>query len=178
MNNWLIPDGIEAVDGFTIIDTTVAGVTMKTVEALTAPNVAVIEDVPTDKAVPRPVELTVATASMAELQVTDAVKFCWVPSVKVPVAVNCCVVPSAIDGMAGVIVIDVRAALPTVRMADPDTLPNDAEIVDCPEATLVASPIVPLALLTVATELFDVVHCAEPLTSCVVPSVNVPIASN
>ncbi len=63
-----------------------------------------------------------------------------VPSLKVPVAVNCCVVPRAIAGLAGVTAIDTRAAAVTVSVVEPETEPEVAVMVVDPAATLVARP--------------------------------------
>jgi hypothetical protein len=81
-----------AIDGFagvTDMDTTVAGVTVSVVLPLMLPELAwmVVEPVPA--AVARPAVLTVATVTAEELHVAVLVRFCVVPSLKVPVAVNC-----------------------------------------------------------------------------------------
>jgi len=55
----------------------------------TDPRVAVMVACPALTPVDTPVEPIVATAVADELQVTAVVRFCWVPSLKVPVAVNC-----------------------------------------------------------------------------------------
>lgn len=47
-----------------------------------------------------------------------------------------------------------------------------------PAAILVASPWLPLALLTLATALWEELHCTEVATSWVVPSLKTPVASN
>jgi hypothetical protein len=67
-----------------------------------------------------------------ELQVTVGVRFCCVPSLKVPVAVNCCVVPMTMVGLAGVTEIDVRVAVFTVTSVDPLIEPEVAVIVAGP----------------------------------------------
>src|SRR5271167_3798636 len=58
--------------------------------------------------VARPLLLMVATEVALEVQVTALVTFCLLPSLKVPVAVNCCWFPAAIDGLAGVTATDTR----------------------------------------------------------------------
>ena len=151
---------------------------MRTVEAFTAPRAAVTEDVPGHKDAPRPVELMVATACVAELQVTDVVRSCWVPSVRVPVALNCCVVPNAIDGLGGFTVIDTKAALFTVRVVEAEIKPDVAEMLELPAVTVVARPWLPATLLMVATAPVAELHWTELVMFCVVPSVNVPVASN
>lgn len=57
---------------------------------------------PTPAAVARPVLPMVATAALLELQVIPVLKDFVEPSLKLPVAVNCCVPPMAIEGEEGV----------------------------------------------------------------------------
>ena len=52
--------------------------------------------------------MIVAVVVVPELQVTLEVRFWVVPSLNVPVAVNCCVAPLEIDGFAGVTAIDCK----------------------------------------------------------------------
>ncbi len=66
--------------------------------------------------------------------------FWVVPSVKVPVAVNCWVVPSGMEGIAGVTAIDARAAAVTVSVVEPETEPEMAVMVVVPVAALLAKP--------------------------------------
>lgn len=120
----MIPAGTAVVTGFTAMDTTVAGVTVRRVDPFTSLSAAVIMDVPTERDVAKPAGLTLATAGLAELQLTEVVRSCWLPSVNVPVATNCCVVPDAMEGLAGLTAMDTRAAFPTVRVADPETVPD------------------------------------------------------
>ena len=47
-------------------------------------------------------------------------------------AVNCCVLPWAIDGFAGVTAIDTNTAAPTVRVVLPVTAPKVALIWEVP----------------------------------------------
>ena len=94
-------------------------------------------------------------------------RFCVEPSVKVPVAVNCCVRPLAIVGFAGVTAIDVTTAAVTVSVVVPLTLPEVAVIVVDPAASVVARPVVEI----VATAMFDEVQVTEPVRFCVEPSV-------
>jgi len=75
----------------------------------------------------KPVLLTVATEVFEELQVTEFVRFCVLPSLYLPVAVNCCVLPFAIDGFAGVTVIDESTTAPvTFRFVEPVIEPEAA----------------------------------------------------
>ncbi len=79
--------------GVTAREMSVAAVTVKGVEPEIEPDVAEMVADPADTAVTEPVEpavlLTVATAVLDELHVTEAVRFCVVLSEKVPVATNC-----------------------------------------------------------------------------------------
>jgi len=119
--------GSVEVVGVTAIDTRVAGVTVSGAEPETLPKVAltVLDPCPTEVA--RPYEpdalLTVATAVEDEFQVTCELIFWVVPSVYVPVAVNCSSVPSAMLPLGGVTAIDTRVAAVTVSGAAPETLP-------------------------------------------------------
>src|SRR5271167_4785158 len=58
--------------------------------------------------VAKPLLVMVATEVALEVQVADEVRFCLLPSLKVPVAVNCCWFPAAIEGLTGVTAIDTR----------------------------------------------------------------------
>ena len=130
-----------AIDGFagvTAIDTSVAWVTVRTVDPTIAPDVALMVLVPTAAAVASPVT---ETGAPVDDHVTDPVRFCVLLSVKVPVAVNCCVRPLAIDGFAGVTAIDTNVAAVTVRTVDPTIAPDVALIVLVPTAAAVASPV-------------------------------------
>ncbi len=140
-------------------------------EPLIEPEVAVMVVVPVALLVARPVvgaeSLMVATLSAEEVQCAEAVRSCVVPSLRVPVAVNCCVVPNAIDGLAGETEIETRLAKLTVSVVEPATVPEVAVTSAVPVARLVASPVA----LTVATPVFEDVQVAEPVRSLVVPSV-------
>src|SRR5258708_13096286 len=50
---------------------------------------------------------------------TEPVMFCVLPSVKVPVAANCSVVPRGMAGIAGVMTIETSAAGVTVKVDEP-----------------------------------------------------------
>jgi hypothetical protein len=86
------------------------------------------------------------------------------------VAVNCCIVPLATEGLTGVTVIDVSDAAVTVRVVDPDMLPDIAVIVVDPVATEEADPLDPAALLIVATAISDELQVNAVVRSCVVLS--------
>src|SRR5208283_3742291 len=118
--------------GVTAMDTSVAELTVRAVEPEMLPEVAVIVAVPAATGVASPKEpvvlLIVATNVFDELHVTDVVIFCVLLSEKVPVAVNCSVVPRAILGLAGVTAMDTSVAELTVRAVEPAILPEVAVI--------------------------------------------------
>jgi hypothetical protein len=154
--------------------------TVSVVEPLTPSSEAwiVAEPVPTDVASPfEPATLLIAaTLVRPELQVTVVVMFWVLRSLYAPVAVNCCVAPSWIDGFAGVMAIEINvgATALTVRVVVPLTGPNAACIVDDPTATLVARPETEI----VATEGFEELQVTEFVMVCIEPSLYVPVAVN
>ena len=98
---------IEELDALIVIDCSVAAVTVKaTVFDVTPLCEAVMFAEPTLFAVDRPVALIEATVVLEEVHVTELVRFCVLPSVKVPVAVNWSVLPFAIDVFGALIAID------------------------------------------------------------------------
>ena len=88
-----------------------------------------------------------------------------------PVATNCCFVPLAIDGVAGVTAIEVRVAAVTVRVVLPTTVPLVAEMSVVPTATLLASPREALAFEIVAVADVADAQVTVLVRSCVVASV-------
>ncbi len=86
---------------------------------------------------------------------------------------NCCFVPSAILADNGVTEIETRdgPVATTVRVVDPLIAPDVAVIVLPPSPTLLANPKLPAELPIVATPVFDELHTAVEVTSCVLPSV-------
>ena len=91
MNCCVEPFEIVGLAGVTAMDCSTAAVTVNTVEPLMAPSVALMELVPVATPVARPPLVIVATDGVAEAHVTCEVRFCVLASLKVPVAVNCCV---------------------------------------------------------------------------------------
>src|SRR5271169_264584 len=102
---------MDGLAGVTAMAFNVAAVTVSTVEPVWPDSAAEMVVAPTVAPVASPLEPVavemVATAGVAELQVTWAVMSCVVWSEYVPVAVNCFVVPAAMDGLAGVTAMDV-----------------------------------------------------------------------
>ena len=106
------PVWIDGFVGATAIDVsvTVAAWTVRVVLPVTVPRVARIVEVPAVTPVASPAVVIVAKAVFVELHVTWLVIFCVLPSLYVPVAVNCCVAPTVIVGFAGVTAMDCSVA--------------------------------------------------------------------
>ena len=174
----MVPNGMLAEGGFTAMDTSCAGVTVNRVEPLMLLRVALMVAVPTAALLASPLLLIVADDCVSELQVAVEVRFCVLPSVKLPVATNCCVVPSAIEGFPGVTAMETSAAELTVNAVEPCTDPEIALMLAEPVATLLANPWLPALLLMVATEVVSELHCTVAVMFCMLPSVKVPVAVN
>src|SRR5277367_5968144 len=174
VNCCVAPLVIEGFAGVTAIDCNVAAVTVRTVEPLIAPDVALIVEVPTPAPLASPAALIVAMVVVPDDHVTLDVRFCVVPSLNVPVAVNCCVAPLVIEGFAGVTAIDCSVAAVTVRSVEPEIDDDVAVIVEEPTAAPEAKPTALIVAVAVVPEdqvTLDVRFCVEP-------SLNVPMAVN
>jgi hypothetical protein len=159
------PAATEAALGEIEIEVTTAGVTASVAEPLIVPDVALIVVVPVARLVAKPTPLMVATVVEEELQLALVVRFCVVPLLYVPVAVNCCVYPAATEAVPGVTEIEVSTGAVTVNVADPLIVPDVALMVAVPCVKVVASP----AALIVATVRDDELHVAVVVRFCVVP---------
>ena len=139
-------------------------VTVSPVKPDMLPEVAVMVVLPFATGVASPFEpaalLMVPTDVTEELHVTDDVRFCVLLSEKVPVAVNCWVVPKATTVYVGVTAIDTSVGL-TVRVVEPEMLPDVAVIIVVPGDTDDAFPLEPDVLLIVATDTFDELHVTD-----------------
>jgi hypothetical protein len=177
----LAPGTIVAIGGKTLIATS-GSCTARVVEPATEPDVAEIMVVPALALVASPsdpgVLPIVATSADEEAHVTDVVMFAVDPSVYSPVAVNSCEPPIEIDGLCGLTSMAAKIAFVTVRLPDPVTVPDLARMTVPPLPVLVAIPLLPDVLLTVATLGTDELQWTELVTSCVEPSVKVPTAVN
>ena len=91
-----------------------------------------------------------------------------------PVAVNCCVVPALIDGLAGVTAIDTKVGAFTVRVVEPLIEPEVAAIVALPCATPVANP----PSLIVATLVDEELHVTVSVRFSVELLLYFPVAVN
>ena len=115
-NCWFLPTGIEGIAGVTAIDSRIAAVTVRSVDAVIAPDAAWIVVVPSETPVAWPAASIVATLVADDVHVTDAVRSCVLPSVYVPVAVTATVLPIGVDGLTGVTSIETSVAAPTVAV--------------------------------------------------------------
>lgn len=156
--------------GLTVIDTRTGAYTVSPDDPEMLPRVAVIVVAPAASVVANPPAAIVAMFGALELQFAEEVRSWVLPSLYVPVAVNCCVVPSGIEADGGLTVIETRAGTPTESCAVPTICPSVAEILAVPCPALVASPAVPGLLLTTATAVEDEFHVTVPVRSCVLPS--------
>ena len=105
--------------------------TVRTVEPLTSPNVALMLLVPAATPWARPVVLMVAIErSSPEAQLTEPVITAVELSEYVPVATNCWFAPATIDGLAGVTAMLCRVAEVTVRTVEPLMSPSVALMLD------------------------------------------------
>ncbi len=181
-NCFVAPVAIDGLRGVSEIDVSVAAVTVSVVDPDMLPDPAVIVVEPAATGVATPLEpaalLIVATPVLDELQVTDVVRFRVEPSEYVPVAVNCWVVPLATLGLAGVTARETSVAGVTVRVVDPDMLPDPAVIVVEPAAAGVATPLEPAALLIVATPVLEELQVTDVVRFWVELSEYVPVAVN
>ena len=165
---------IEGWTGVRAIETNVGGVTVNVVEPLIEPKLALIVVMPGSDVLASPWLLMVATAVLEEFQLTKVVRSCVLPSVKVPVALNCCFVPSGMETVGGVMVRNTKTGGVTVRIVEPLTEPKEAVIAVVPWARLVASP----WLLMVATGVLEEFQLTALVRFRVLPSVKVPVALN
>ncbi len=174
MNCWVRPAAIDTFAGVTEIEFKVGALTVKVAEPLMVPNLAVRVVTPSARLVASPLLFTLATVAAEELHFAVLVKFCVLPLLYVPVAVNSCVRPKATEGAEGVTEMEVKIAVVTVNVAEPLIVPEVALMAAVPGAIAVASP----PLFTVATEVDDEFHRAEPVRLLVVPLLYVPVAVN
>lgn len=115
---------------------------------------------------------TVATEGLEEFHSAWLVMLITEPSLKVPFAVKAWPAPTLMLALPGVMLIEFRVALFTVRVAVPTCPLNTAEIVTAPGWIPVARPILPDELLMVAIEEEDEVHVTALVRSWLFPSAN------
>ena len=86
-------------------------------------------------------------------------------------ASNCRLVPSGMVALDGVIAMETKDGPLTVMVVDAEIELEVAEMVAVPCPELVASPLLPTALLMMATVADDELQVATVVRSCVLPSV-------
>jgi len=164
--------------GSTVIALRSAAVTVLVALPLIAPDVAVTVKVPMSLAVAAPLTVIEATLLGETLHTTVPVISCVLLSENVPVAVNCCTVPSGMPSVkTGVTLIEVRVALVTVRVALEETPFAVAVMVEVPAVNPIARPGAPFTSM-LTTEGFDELQVTRPVAFSVVPLVSVPVAVN
>lgn len=172
-----MPKGMVVSAGLKASEVKVAFVTVRTAKAETFPERAVIVDWPAVRPCARPlvgiVVLMLATDSAEEDQVTVEVTSPVVPSAKVPLALNCCVVCAAMTGLGGSTAIETSGAVVTDNVVLPLIPPEVALIMTDPIPFPVATP-----ALTVATVESEELHVADVVKSWLLPLLYVPIALN
>lgn len=182
LNCWVMPFTTVGSLGVISRETRETPVTVREVVPEILPEAAAIVVVPAERAFADPLSaallLIAAIETSEELQVTDEV-MSWVEwSVKVPVALNCTVVPVASVGFLGVTSIDASAAAVTVRDVEPEMLPEVAVTLVVPAESDCARPLDEASLLMEATASSDRLHVTDPVMSWVELSENTPVALN
>ena len=155
VNCSVVPLGLTDILGFTgdtAMDCRVAAVTVRVVEPETAPEVALMDVCPTASADASPETLTVAFDGSDELHVTVAVRSWMLLSEKIPVAVNCRIVPFAMLGLCGVTSMDCSVAAVTDKSVEPEIAPRVAEMVVDPASRAEALPVASMVAMEVADE--------------------------
>jgi hypothetical protein len=173
VNCCLVPAAIEALVGDTLIETSAAGVIVIVTDCEVEPDVALIVALPCPTPVATPVLETETTPLEDEAQLIDEVRSCVVPSEYVPVAWNCTVVPTAIDGFVGVIETETSVAGVIVIVAVVFLPPYAPVIVAEPVLLPVARP-----FALILTALAELVHVAAFVRSCCESSLKYPVSVN
>ena len=100
--NWSArPAATEGFAGVTASETRVGSATISALVPLRDPNVAVIIAVPCILLIASPAVETIATLALEELQVADVVRSLLLPSLYLPIAVNCLAWPAASVELSG-----------------------------------------------------------------------------
>lgn len=146
--------------GVTLMEVNVGTCTVTTELPVTVSKVAEIVAVPGVVANTRPAVLVVATVGAEEDQFTTPLMFCVLPSLKLPLALNCWNNPATIVGFPGETAMERTVAFVTVSEAEALSVPEVAVIVEPPAPTPEASP-----ALTVATLIWAEVQVTREVTS-------------
>ena len=172
----MVPLAIEVLGAVIEMDCSVAAVTVRANELEVIPFwVAVTLLEPIWAPVATPPALMLTTVCVDEDQVALLVRFCVLPSLNVPVAVNCTLVPFAIEVLGEVIVIDCRVAAVTLSATVFEVIPLWVAVMLLePTAAPVARP----AAVMLTVEMLELAQVAVFVRFCVLPSLNVPVAVN
>jgi len=165
VNGLMVPIPMIELAGVTAIEINVALLTATEAVPVTDPEVALIVADPAPTAVATPEESTETLLFAEDDQATD-VSNCVLPSSKVPTAVNCCVVPSAIEAVPGETAIEIRLAGTTYNVVVSLCPTTVAVRVVCPAPTVVTTP----ELSIVATEADEEDQVTPFTRSCDEPS--------
>lgn len=168
-----VPFAMRGLAGVMVIETRCAVETVRPVSPLTEPTDAIIVVVPVARLLATPWLLMVTAAGLDEAHSAVAVTSWVLLSLKVPVAVNCLLVPTAMLEFAGVTAIETNVAAVTVSVALPLTSPEAAEMVATPAPTPLANPEESTEAVPVAVD-----DQVTDVSNCVLPSSKVPVAVN
>ena len=122
VNCWVVPRAIEEFPGVTAMESNTAGRIVSGALELTAPEVATIFTGPWLTPVATPEASTVAIVMSEELHWTEA-RSAELPSLKIPVAVNCAVAPIGSWSKSEETAMSTSEAGFTVNAALPETEP-------------------------------------------------------
>ena len=140
------------------------------------PELAPIFEVPAATQLANPATLgafaTVATGADDELQWLFNVMSCVLPSLKVPVATNCCVLPAAAVGAVGVSASETSVPVPMVRLVLPVIPDAEAEMTTVPLFLPWAIPVERIE----ARFGFDDFHEMPARFVATLPSLKLPVA--
>lgn len=137
--------------GVSVIETRLAPVTVSGADPVMPSRVALMLAVPAATPITVPVASTLVIAVLSECQLACKLRFCVVPSLKVPIGVREIAVPGAMDAFAGPIEIETRVAFVVVSVVEPLIAPALAVMVLVPTPWLIAIPLAPM----MATAGFD-----------------------
>jgi len=124
----VVPMANDALPGVTAIATSTACPTFSVAVPLIEPAVAVMVAVPTPCPLANPPLAMLATVD-DELQLTVLLRSCVLPSLYVPIAAYCWLVPLAIDALPGLTANDTRTGAVTATLAEPLIVPPEVAVI-------------------------------------------------
>lgn len=166
MSGSVVPRANEEPAGVTAIETRLGWATESTVDPMIELETALMVALPMPVPVANPLLSMVATPGEEEVQLTELVRSCVLPSEYVPLAVNCWFVPSVMEAPDGATEIDTNTGAVTVSPAEALIAPRLAATLVVPCAKLVASP----ALFMLATDGTEELQLTTTVRSCMLPS--------